>query len=596
MMRETLAAAAMVALVACGVSDTASVDQSVTADNAGTPGPNAAQEFAQLLDDHWALRMSENPVLAEQLGDESGRGKLSDPSLAAYEASAEARQALLARLEAIDQSALAPDDALNAQLLGVALRNAVDAAQTNGRYLTITTYAAPHLSLARLAQQARLRKPEDVASYLGRLGGMRGYMEAVTERLDEGVELGWVQPCSAMVGFERTFRTHIVDDPEQSVFFSPLKDNNVVSESDRAEALRVIEGEIIPAFQAFETFYTDRYIANCRDEVGIGSLQGGMEFYALAAKQYTTTDMTPDEIHNVGLDEVARIRAEMTEVAAEAGFSELSAYQTHLRTNPEFYPATAEERLARASTIAKRIDGQLVNLFTVLPRMPYDIRPIPLDVAEGTTTAYYSRPAPDGSRPGTYRLNTTRLATRPLHELEALTLHEAVPGHHLQIALAQELDLPNFRRFGSVTAYTEGWGLYSERLGLEVGFYQTPETNFGRLSYEMWRACRLVVDTGMHAKGWTRQEAIDFMLANTGLSANNIEREVDRYITWPGQALAYKIGELKIRELRARAEEALGRDFDVRRFHDVVLANGPVPLSVLDTIVSAWIESKQAGE
>lgn len=299
--------------------------------------------------------------------------------------------------------------------------------------------------------------------------------------------------------------------------------------------------------------------------------------------------MTSDEVHQLGLSEVARIRGEMEQIAAEEGFSSLAAFQTYLRTDPKFYPTTAYERLAAASYIQKKMEGQLVNLFTKLPRTPYDIKEIPLDIAEKTTTAYYMPPAGDGSRSGTYYVNTTKLDTRPLYELEALSFHEAVPGHHLQIALQQELDLPMFRRFGGFTAFVEGWGLYSERLGMEVGFYETPYTNFGRLSYEMWRACRLVVDTGMHAKGWTRQEAIDFMAENSGLSMNNITTEVDRYITWPGQALAYKMGELKIRELRARAEEKLGKNFDLRLFHDEVLEAGAVPLSVLEQRIDAWI-------
>ena len=544
--------------------------------------------------DHWALSLSENPMLAEQLGNDAGRGRLADPSLEAYAAGVEARRALLDRLNALAEVGVPEEAQLNHAILTRELEDAVEAAEHNGRYLTITTYSAPHLSLARLAESANLRTRTDVESYLDRLEGMAGYMDAVIGRLEEGVQEGWTQPCQALVGFERTYRTHIVGDPEQSVFFSPLMSSPVATEDDQARARVAIEGGIVPALSAFGTFWEGTYLPACRETAGVGALEGGQEFYAYRARSYTTTDMTPDEIHQVGLSEVARIRAEMEEVAAEAGFETLPAFQEHLRTSPEYYPKTAEERMAAASTIAKRMDGQMVNLFTVLPRMPYDIREIPLDVAEGTTTAYYSGPAADGSRSGTYWLNTTKLESRPLYELESLTLHEAVPGHHHQIALSQELDLPLFRRFGGFTAFVEGWGLYSERLGLEVGFYATPETNFGRLSYEMWRACRLVVDTGMHAKGWTRQEAIDFMLENTGLSEVNIIREVDRYITWPGQALAYKIGELKIRELRARAEEALGEDFDVRLFHDALLKNGALPLSVLEAEVDGWIAAQQA--
>jgi uncharacterized protein (DUF885 family) len=305
---------------------------------------------------------------------------------------------------------------------------------------------------------------------------------------------------------------------------------------------------------------------------------------------FTTTDMTPEQVHNTGLSEVARIRAEMEDVKQQAGFEGTFAqWLAFLRTDEQFYFKTGQQRLDAAAVIGKKIDGALPQLFTKFPRMPWGLKEIPLDIAEKTTTAYYQRPAGDGSRAGFYFVNTTKLDTRPSYELEALSLHEAVPGHHFQIALSQELDLPDFRKFGGFTAFIEGWGLYSERLGLEVGFYQTPYTNMGRLSYEMWRACRLVVDTGMHAKGWTRQESINFMADNSALSLNNITTEVDRYITWPGQALAYKIGELKIRELRASAEAKLGDAFDVRYFHDKVLENGAVPLSVLEDIVEKWI-------
>lgn len=564
----------------------------------GEPAPRspddtarAGEAFAELLADHWDLRMAEDPILAEQLGDSRGRGRLPDPSLAAYEAGIDARRELLSRLGAIDPSHLGRAAALNYRLLRRELRDDIAAVEHNGKYLTMTTYWSPHLAAVRIAERARLRSEADVASYLGRLAGIDDYLEAATARLDEAVELGWTQPCEAMVGFERTYRTHIVKDPAQSVFFAPLEASDRVSETQRAEARKLIRREIVPAFKAFAAFYEERYKPNCRKRAGVGSLPGGDEFYAQAARSYTTTQLSPDEIHELGLSEVARIRAEMVSAAKRAGFESLPAFQEHLRTSPEYYPQTAEDRLEKASRIAKRIDGKLVELFTRLPRMPYDVRPIPADIAEGTTTAYYSRPAADGSRAGTYWVNTTKLGSRPLYELEALTLHEAVPGHHLQIALMQELDLPEFRRFGGFTAFTEGWALYAERLGLEIGFFATPQTDFGRLSYEMWRACRLVVDTGIHTKGWSRDDAIAFMLENTGLSRANIEREVDRYITWPAQALAYKIGELKIRELRARAEAALGEDFDLRRFHDAVLANGALPLNILDEEISAWIEA-----
>ncbi len=401
-----------------------------------------------------------------------------------------------------------------------------------------------------------------------------------------------------MLGYEKSIETHLVSDVNDSVFMQPFSQRpTVISERDfaalRGQASEVLKTALIPALKQFKDFYLGRYAPKCNRKVGTDSLPGGNDYYEHRVRFFTTTDMSADQVHNIGLSEVARIRAEMDEVIKQANFKgDFKAWLEYLRTNPEFYPKTAEERMQVAATISKKMDGELPKLFGKLPRMPYGLKEIPLDIAEKTTTAYYQRPAGDGSRAGFYFVNTSLLETRPLYQLEALSLHEAVPGHHLQIALAQELDLPNFRKYGGQTVFVEGWGLYSERLGLEVGFYQTPYTNFGRLSYEMWRACRLVVDTGLHSKGWTRQQAIDYMAENSGLSMNNVVSEVDRYITWPGQALAYKIGELKIRELRQRAEDTLGNKFDVRAFHDTILENGALPLSVLETVFDQWLSTQ----
>lgn len=582
------AAALLVALTACG-------DQQAGEADASNPASDA---LALIMDDHWELVLDENPVFAARMGREEGLGRLSDPSIEAYEEGVDQRRLLLTRLRAVDTPALSDEALLNHTLLTLELEEAQEEAQFGGKFLTLSTFDAPHSNLARLAEETTFRVEEDYTSYIARLAAMPAYLVKATERLQAGIEAGWTQPCEAMTGFPRTYEAHIVDDVAASVFMLPFAGQGAITDEAhaafQAEAETLIRDQVIPAFEAFGLFYEGQYVPNCRPVVGVSSAPNGAAFYEQRVRSFTTTDMTADEVHNIGLTEVARIRAEMGEVASEAGYASLAAFQEYLRGTPAFYPATAEERVAAASTIAKKMDGELVKLFTVLPRMPYTILPIPLDIAEGTTTAYYTRPAVDGSRAGVYWLNTTLLETRPLYELEALTLHEAVPGHHLQIALMQELDLPNFRRFGGFTAFVEGWGLYSERLGLEVGFYETPEDNFGRLSYEMWRACRLVVDTGLHAKGWSRQRAINYMLDNTGLSENNITREVDRYITWPGQAVAYKIGELKIRELRAKAEEALGNDFDIRLFHDVVLASGAIPLSVLESHVDAFIDEQLA--
>jgi uncharacterized protein (DUF885 family) len=352
---------------------------------------------------------------------------------------------------------------------------------------------------------------------------------------------------------------------------------------------------VVPGYRDFLTFISQEYAPRARPSIGASELPNGRALYTQRVRQFTTLDLTPEQVHQTGLAEVSRIRGEMEAAMRKAGFSgTLPEFIQFLRTDPRFYVNTPEELLRHTALVLKRMDGELPRLFGRLPRMPYGIKPIPEFIAPRTTTAYYSRPSGDGTRSGTYYVNTYDLKSRPLYEVEALSLHEAVPGHHLQIALQQELEgLPEFRRYSGFTAFTEGWGLYAERLGLESGFYTDPYSDFGRLTYEMWRALRLVVDTGMHFKGWTRQQAIDYMAANSALTLLNITNEVDRYIAWPGQALAYKTGELKIRELRAQAEKELGPRFDIRRFHDVVLGSGAVPLSVLEDNVRRYIAEER---
>ena len=336
---------------------------------------------------------------------------------------------------------------------------------------------------------------------------------------------------------------------------------------------------------------TEDYIPGARDTIGASELPNGRAYYAYLVGHFTTMDVTPDDVHQIGLEEVSRIRREMDDVIEEVGFEgDFAAFLAFLRTDPQFYPESPEELLKEASFIAKKMDGMLPSLFKTLPRQPYRVAPVPDHIAPKYTAGRYVGAPIDSTEPGTYWVNTYKLDSRTLYTLEALTLHEAVPGHHLQNALRQELtELPEFRRYSGIGVYG-GWGLYSERLGLEAGFYEDPYSNFGRLTYEMWRACRLVVDTGLHAKGWTRRQAIDYLASHTALSLHEISTETDRYISWPGQALGYKMGELKIRELRERAENILGKDFDVRAFHDVILLNGPVPLPILDDLVTAWIE------
>lgn len=556
--------------------------------------------FNELIDDHWNARLAANPVFATSLGQRQFDGLLSDGSLASYDQQTNAAKGFFARLEEIDRGSLSKADQLNYDLLARQLNDRIEAAKFGGKYLAVTNRRGPHNTIVQLADRSPFFTKADYESYIARLEAAPKFLEQSTGRLRAGIEAGWTQPCKPMEGFEKSIRYHVVDDVEDSVLLKPFAEKPAtISAGDwrklKKAARKTIEKDVIPSIAAFSSFYDEEYRPACREDIGASTFPDGKAYYQHRATMFTTTEMTPDEIHQLGVSEVARIRAAMKEIIKEVDFDgDFSAFQEFLRTDPQFYAKTADELMAANFIVAKKIDGELPKLFSRFPRMPYTLKPVPEDIAEGTTTAYYERPAGDGSRAGVYRVNTSKLDTRPLFEVEALTLHESVPGHHFQIALAQELTLPNFRKFGGFTAFTEGWGLYAESLGLDIGFYQDPYSNFGRLSYEMWRACRLVVDTGLHDKGWSRDQAIAFMKENTALSEHNINAEVDRYIAWPGQALAYKIGELKFQELRARASKALGEKFDLRGFHDEALSDGGVPLSVLEAKIDAWIDAEKS--
>ena len=568
---------------------------------AGPAFAGPVEDYEALREEIWQATLDSQPQLATSIGDRRGDGKLGDLSLEEYDRQVAESRAFLTRLEAIDESALPDDLRVDYAILKRSFEDGIaGAAFDQSRYVIFTNRGGWFSWFASLPNRSPLFTAADYESYVGRLEAFAKVNDDGIARSREAVARGLTQPCGPMEGLEDRVAAQVVDDYTQSPFWRPFAEKPETIDEAQWNALsqraaRAIEDSVFASLTEFRDFYLAEYKPACRDGLpGIGQVEGGDEYYAYRVKSFTTTDMTPDEVHQLGLSEVARIRSEMESVAAEAGFDTREAFIEHLRTDPQYYMTDEDAYLRYTQALAKEIDGWMPKLFGTLPRQPYTVEPIPAAQAPGNTTAYYEPGSLDTGQAGIYRLNLTELDQRPLWELPALGVHEAVPGHHHQIALQQELDIHPLRANGTFfTAFVEGWGLYSERLGIEMGLYDTPAKEMGRLSYEMWRAARLVVDTGIHSKGWSKQQAVDFMLDNTALSPANIDAEVNRYITWPGQALAYKIGELKIRELRTRAEDALGAEFDLRGFHDAVLENGSVPLDVLEAHIDRWIEDRQ---
>ena len=555
-----------------------------------------AEEFAALQTDYEAWLLREAPEYSTALGVRDYDDRVTDISLAAMDRRAGEAAAFLARLDGIAPEALSADDRTNRAIMRRLLGDAVEGNGFGQRMVLFTTYAGWHQQFAGLADGLPFARLADYRSYVTRLAQYPAVNDEALRISQQALDGGYVLPCAVLGGTERGIAGLIAEDVAQSRYYAPFSRAKPVDASDadwaalQAEVRGVIENSIYPALRRHRAWFVQSYLPRCASAVGVSAQPDGARYYAFRIRQETTTDLTADQIHDLGLSEVARIRAEMETVAARAGFASREAFITDLRSNPRHYATTPEELMMHSARVTRRIDGFMPRLFGRLPRLPYTIREIPAETAEGTTTAYYSQGSASAGIAGTYYVNTSKLDQRPFWEIPALSLHEAVPGHHHQIALQQELDIPGWRRnFTYFTAYTEGWGLYSERLGIEMGLYDTPETDMGRLSYEMWRALRLVVDTGLHSKGWTKEQAIAFMRDNSALSEANIEAEVNRYISWPGQALGYKIGELRIRALRERAERELGARFDLRAFHDAVLAQGAVPMDVLEAQVGAWI-------
>lgn len=564
--------------------------------------PQTAAQLKQLIEAEWQRALQESPTWASQLGDKRYNRDWPDRSLAAIKRSEQKTRDVLQALRGIDMDQLAGRDRLNYRLF---LR----------RYQTQVSLQPLRLHLLPLNQRGGIQNENnltrslpfdserDYEDWIIRLQKFPGYMDQTIALMKQGIQHRIIHPKIVLQRIPDQIRRQLVSQPEDSLYYEPFR-HFVIDLDDatatrlRTEAAKAIADHVLPAYRRFLTFFETEYLPAGFDQVGCWQRPAGQQGYALLAQKFTTTRLTPQEIHDIGLSEVARIRTEMEQIKKQVGFQgTFQEFLQHLRTDPQFYYDNGEDLLAAYRACCARIDPKLPLLFHRLPGIPYEIVPIPAQMAPDTTTAYYQRPSADGSRPGRYFVNLYRPEARPKFEIEALSLHEAVPGHHFQIALAMELkDVPEFRRYGGQTAFIEGWGLYSEKLGEELGLYQDPYSKFGQLTYEMWRAIRLVVDTGMHHLKWTRDDAIDVFRQNTSKSMLDIENEIDRYIAWPGQALAYKIGELRIRELRARAEDRLGQDFDVRDFHQIVLQDGAVPLDVLEQNVDQWLNQLTSPE
>ena len=567
------------------------------------PDPQAAKSLHALFDADWEQQLRENPLGASYLGDARYNDRLPDLSPAAIQASEQAVRDSRAKLLAIDRAALSEADQLNYELYQRQLDDSIAGFRFHGEQMQVNQLGGVHTLADGVLQVLRFERGKDYDDWLARLRAYGVYMDQTIALMRQGMASGWLPPKTIMRRVPAQIVAQIVARPEDSAYYAPFATMSAnVSAPDqaklRAKAKVAISEVVLPALQRFQSFFNDAYLPACRDSAAAGDLPDGKAYYDYLAHYHTTTDLSAAQIHEIGLKEVARIRGEMEKIRVEVGFKDdLPAFFTYLRTDPKFHYNSGEQLLTAYRALAKRVDPELTRLFGTLPRAPYGVVPIPDNLAPDVTTAYYNPGSADGRRAGSYYVNLYKPETRLIWEMLPLTLHESVPGHHLQISLANELpEQPMFRRQSGFTAFVEGWALYAEQLGYEMGLYSDPYDRMGQLTYEMWRAVRLVVDTGMHSQGMSRQQAIDYFKANAPKSDNDITNEIDRYLATPGQALAYKIGQMKISQLRAKAKARLGERFDLRAFHDELLGAGALPLSVLETRMDAWIEAQTVAQ
>lgn len=558
---------------------------------AGLANANPQQDFDQLLDTHWANANKEKVFFRTDPDGWKPNGKLAEFAPEAMDRRARFNQSMLDKLASIPFDKLSKAQQISYRLFQYERESEKRSYQFQDHYFPVNFLSGWHTYFAEAPANMAFLNAQDYDNFLVSLADYPRFNAENIALLKAGVKAGYVHHCKTFENYHSTISQHIVEDPQNSALFEPFtRMPDQFSELQKAhykqQAVDLIQQAVVPAYQAMHDFFVNQYMPECRKSPGIASVEGGDDYYAYTANYYTTTDLTPKQIHDLGLSEVERIQAEMNAIIEQVGFEgSYAEFLEFLATDPRFYAQDPQDVMEKTAFITMSMYGKLPTFFGKLPRNTFTIK------GSASRGAFYM-PPPDNRTPGTYFL-TSVVKQQPLYNLEALSLHEAVPGHHLQNAIAMELDVPEFRRTLNHSAFSEGWGLYSERLGKEAGFYQDPYSDFGRLGYEMWRAVRLVVDTGIHAFGWSRQQAIDYLRARTALTDKAVADQIDRYISWPGQALSYKIGELKIRELRAKAEKVLGDKFDIRGFHDTVIGQGSLPIAVLEDIVNEWIDAQK---
>ncbi len=566
-------------------------------------GPGAAERLNNMVEDYWEAYLELNPIKATLFGDNRFNDRLGNTISEEYRARTKALDMeYLSKLASIDPSQLDGQDALSYEVFKRNRELSLEDLRFKSHYLPVSQFFSMPSFFAQMGSGKSIQPfhtVKDYENFLARAEGFPAWVDTAITNMKKGVKEGIVQPKVVIEKTIPQLAAHVVDDPTQSVFYQPV--TNFPAAFDEVGRKRLtgayrllITNTIVPAYRRLHDYMAGEYLSHGRTTVGLMHLPNGKAWYDHLVHTRTTTGLSGEEIHAIGLKEVERITREMEAVKDRIGFrGDLKAFFEHLRSDDRYYYSEAKDILAEYETLKQHVAKALPKVFGVLPKADYEIRPIEEFRAKSAATAQYNSPTPDGKRLGVFYVNTYDLKARPKYSMQALSLHEANPGHHLQISIQFEVDsLPRFRRFGSFTAYTEGWGLYAESLGKELGLYQDPYQYFGMLNLEIWRAVRLVVDTGIHAKGWTRDQALDYMLAHTSLAETDTIAEIERYIVIPGQALAYKIGQLKFAELRARAEKRLGDKFDIRTFHDALLVDGALPLDVLERKMDAWLESK----